>query len=431
MQACVTFPTFGAGLTPLTVTGVVDKDGAQFVGKAWFIYGNSVLNTIGTWTRLAYGMDDLTTRYATGFDETNEFGGKITSTGAGGGLSFIDERGSVFFGGAIERQAYISSASLGQYVITPTVNNRSGDSYVVLVLGGDDLQAKIGTAPTGNVFTVGFAAEAVIAQQQAVTSSPTTSGGSGGGLGWDTRSSNRGTASVAVVAQGGNARYQISTEAASALDLTTLGNVSQTRHISAWGATTFTVSGSGVGGFSYFALGGIKAAAGAALQPAAPGTLVIDTGIKVRAFLILSVDAPASASVRTDIASLCIGVADGTRVGCVWSGDATNGNAALTGARYVSNGHVQLGGTPNAGSTVFTSAAVSVTFVGTEARITWSAVSGAQPQFQWLALGEQVDPVVRLTQLPLEVAYDFGILKPYVVGDGALWATPPPPLPVE
>lgn len=33
---------------------------------------------------------------------------------------------------------------------------------------------------------------------------------------------------------------------------------------------------------------------------------------------------------------------------------------------------------------------------------------------------------VRLTQLPLEIAYDFSILKPYVTGDGLLWNTPPP-----
>lgn len=429
MKACVTFPTFEAGLTPLTVTGVVDKDGAQFVGKAWFIYGNSVLNTIGTWTRLAYGMDDLTTRYATGFDETNEFGGKITSTGAGGGLSFIDERGSVFFGGAIERQAYISSASLGQYVITPTVNNRSGDTYVVLVLGGDDLLAKIGTAPSGQTFTVGFQPEAVIAQGQPNTSTPATSGGGGGSIGWDTRLSNRGTAAVAVVAQGGNARYQIDTGAIAVIDQVTLTAASKT--VSAWSSTGFSISGSGFGGGTYFALGGIKAASGADLQPAAPGVQVIDAGIKIRAFLILSVDAAASASVRTDLASLCIGVADGTRVGCVWTADNKNGNGTLTGARYVSNGHIQVGGTPAAGSTTFTATATAVSFSGTEARITWSAVNGAQPQFLWLALGEQVDPVVRLTQLPLEVAYDFGILKPYVVGDGALWATPPPPLPVE
>lgn len=33
---------------------------------------------------------------------------------------------------------------------------------------------------------------------------------------------------------------------------------------------------------------------------------------------------------------------------------------------------------------------------------------------------------IRLTQLPLEVVYDYSSLDPYVVGAGALWRTPPP-----
>lgn len=33
---------------------------------------------------------------------------------------------------------------------------------------------------------------------------------------------------------------------------------------------------------------------------------------------------------------------------------------------------------------------------------------------------------VRLSQLPLEVAYAYEALRPFVVGEGLLWKTPPP-----
>lgn len=36
-----------------------------------------------------------------------------------------------------------------------------------------------------------------------------------------------------------------------------------------------------------------------------------------------------------------------------------------------------------------------------------------------------VRPPIRLTQLPLEVAYDYAVIQPFVTGNGFLWATPP------
>ena len=381
-----------------TVTGVTNSSGALFIPEVFLIHGNSAADTLATFCRMSYGQDDLISPRGQAFDETAEFGGKIVS-GCAGNKSILDERGSVFFGGAIERQAYISAARLGEFDITYTVNNRTGDSFIVTALGGTDFQGKIGISPTADVYTVGFAPEAVIGQQQAIGSSPpATSGGAGGSLGWATKTSGMGTSAIAVVAQGGNARYQVSTLAGANLDQATLGAISASGTVTDFGSDSFTLSNTSFSGsYSFLAVGGgILARAGIITQPLIPGSVTTITGITNRLVLLMSVGAVASTSVRTDRATLSIGSYDGTTFAAHLVGDATVGNPPSTGFRYLSTADIGLMGTPNGGSTSLTTKVQGAGFSEANSSFTlsFSSVDGTALEWYWLALGETPVPVV-------------------------------------
>lgn len=49
--------------------------------------------------------------------------------------------------------------------------------------------------------------------------------------------------------------------------------------------------------------------------------------------------------------------------------------------------------------------------------------------FEFTVCNAQPPNATRITQLPLEVAYDYADLDPFVKGTGQLWRTPPPTLP--
>lgn len=385
-----------SGIGVQTVTGVTDSTGTLFIPEIFLIHGNSAADTLATFCRVSYGQDDLISPRGQAFDETNEFSGKIVSTGAGN-KSILDERGSVFFGGAIERQAYISAARLGEFDITYTVNNRTGDSFIVTVMGGDDFQGKIGINPTANVYTVGFAPEAVIGQQaDNATSSPTTSGGSNISLGWATKTSGMGTSAVAVIAQGGNARYQVSTLAGATLSMASLGAISTSGTVTDFGGDSFTISGTPfAGSYSFLAVGGgILAKAGIITQPLTSAVVETVTGMTNRLVLLMSVGATASTSVRTDRATLSIGTFDGTTYACHLIGDATVGNPAGTGFRYLSTADVGLMGTPAGGSTSLTTKVQGLGFseANSSFSLNFSQVDGTAMEWYWLALGETPAP---------------------------------------
>ena len=410
MQACVlTIPAKSVGAGVQTVTGIVDHTGAPFVGTLFLFHGNSALNTLQTAYRRSYGTDDgVSVRRGQAVDEVFLFGGKILCSGSSGQYSLLDERSHTSFGGFIERRAYVSAVRLGEIDITYDLNNRTGDSLLLTVLGGSDLLTNVGTlSPT--TLSVGFPPEALIFREQVLSGASTATGGGDGqyGVGWATRLSGQGFSTIRVTGQGGNARYQRS-DLCSALvnggtPLPPVYTPASERTVTSWDALGAVVSGTANGQMQYVACGGIQAAAGVLLQPLVTGLQEVVTGLDNRMVWVSSVGAPANAAVQTDRAEWAFGMlsAAGRQAG-YWCGEDIVGNASLHGARYLSDGDVLRFGTPNGLSTVFTAIAQHGGFSasGLSFSLDWTTVDGVAREWLWLALGDPPPPLVIITPPP-------------------------------
>lgn len=396
--AVVVFPAKGTGAGDQVVTGIVDpRVGEAFVGVGAFFLGNATLNTIEAYSRLSYGLDDGSTRRGQAFDEVWQFNGKIVSSGSGN-VSLLDEAGSVFFGGSIERQAYVSAFALGAMTLTYTKNTRTGDSICALVFGGADLHAEIAINPTGRTYALGWAPAALLTQEQANGSTPATSGGGGGGIGWATRDGGYGAGSIAVLPQGGNARYLAGAEAGAPLSQTFLGLLSDRLLIDAWSDTGFTVDAGYSSTMAMMAFGGtgIAARQGVELLNAENGAQVVQAGIKPRAIVLMSVGAVANDAVDTSIGVLAIGVSDTVNNGGVFTAEDVVGNSALHGVRRLSDAlTLSFPNAPNAGSTTIAAHVYVSGASDTAGTFTLQVVTdGVRRSLRWLVIGEDLDEVV-------------------------------------
>lgn len=393
MQACVKVVAAPSGTGSQTITGVTDRDGNAFQGKLFLIYGNSGLNSLQTFFRQSYGFDDLTHQHGEGSEDSAFAGLKLANTGTAGGSSIVDEQSNFFFGGTVQRFARISASRSGEFDIQYDRNSRTGDSFIVVVLGGDALSALVGRVEgsTNPTITTTFTPVAALFKGQSLFgSSSGTSGGSAMCYGWATNAGEMAASSITVndggIATGDNARYQRSTSAIAEMNGV---SVIDERAVLAWNADGFQMSGGSSSRIAYAALGGCLAKAGTLTQ----GDTVITTGLNNRLVILVSVGAPASTAVRTDMAMWTFGLMDGTRQAAYYCGeDVSFDTNALHGARYLSNVDALLIGTPAAGSTTFSAKAQMVSLGNGSFELAWSVNDGSANEVLWLALGDPLVP---------------------------------------
>lgn len=396
MKRCIKLVTAKASLGSgvQTVTDIVDPtDGLPFEGKfAWLIAGYFLENTFRAWFNYNQGFDNAVVHHGMGTGEIEQFGTRIASSG-GGNRSLVDIGGNAFFGGDIFRKAYVSAFRSGELDITYDTNDRTGDVFILVVVGGTDLSVAIGEAVAGATSTT-FEPKGIIFKNQLnASSSPTVSGGGLGSFGLAANDYNNGTLDFIMESPGGpNGRYQRVDKAVSRLSSSTV--VAAEAAVTAWDPTGFTL-GAGVFGASYAAFGGadIRAASGNEVQEIATGEVDINTGIACRLFIAASVGKTAGTTIDTTQAEISIGVFDGTNQLRSWAGESQS-LPSLTGARYVDQAGLLGFATPAAGATTFNSSLTGVS-VDTHTgivKLNWASTDGALREWFWLALGEGVEP---------------------------------------
>ena len=417
VQACVLTFNVRSGTGTQTVTGVVDQNGNPFVGKFFFILGGQVavdtLTAGGSANVNSYiwdmGVDNGTYAGASAQgDNVFQFPPtKIASGGVGNGGAFLDFQSDIFFGGTQQRNGYVSAIRSGEFDITFTLNNRTGDAYMVAVLGGD---VDVNLYPTGvasqttmrggttypTVSTPKGLWTLQVQAPQAARNSPTTgAGGGASGFGFQTVDGSKGYISGIVgnfsQSGGANSRYQSTAEASADIGLT-VGSDTNKLSVATWGSSDFTTdvtTATGNGRIPVaFSGASVRCASGAFTQVTATGTQTIDTGINPRLLLFLTVGAPANAAVQVGTSMLTVGMGTPTQQHCFWTAESATGSP-LTGARYLASNAVLKFGDPAGASSTLANVATlsSVTTDGT-VTLTWSSVSGAANQILWFALGE-------------------------------------------
>ena len=183
-----------------------------------------------------------------------------------------------------------------------------------------------------------------------------------------------------------------------------------------------------MGTCNLFAFSGVSANSVSVALRATPGQQVVDLGIPLRWVKVVTVGRGVGAAVDATQAQLCVGWADGTRQSCAWIGETQSANP-ITGAREIFDAAIAMISPSAAGGSTTFDVAVSV--VGMDAgtgllTLDVSQTDGGDYELVIFALGDATFPPVRLTQLPLEAAYDYAILRPFMKSGGAVWNTPPP-----
>lgn len=413
VQACVlTFTAITASSGVQTITGVVDTDGNEFIGRTFLFYNGAVGNN-----SLAYGSSfGHAYAFNTGIDmgdgrggssgtaDTTQFGVTISSGGSGYGYSLLDVGANAFFGGDINRLARVTAVRLGEFDITYNINTFGGDSVVCVILGGDSLEITEGydptnlqtipttSAPVGVVFT---RCQTPISTPPAYGSATGAGGGGGAGIGWSTRDDAI-NESMHILGQGytTNVRYQRSTLTCVDVNPTTyVGQYGLT--VASWGANSFTMSAGLNSGNSALAFSGSNVAARSGLltQPLIGGTQTVDTGILPRLVILASYGAAPSTTALTDQAEIVVGFGSGNGQGSYWAGESGI-SPTLKGARYSSNSSVLRFGSVNGASTTFSAVAsfAGITEHDGSFTLTWEAVDGVQRQVLWFVLGEATLP---------------------------------------
>ena len=400
MKAYTTaFAAKGTGSGTQTITGVVDEHGTAFTPVLFLFHGSSTLNTLVAKYDRAHGFDDGTTAFGECMAENEASGGKISSYFSSGVSSIVNGTAAAINGGTNTRFAHVSAVASGQFTLTYDTNTLTGDVIFVTVLGGTDLEQAIGwtNANSSTAITTGIQSNVVLLKAQTLTPGQANGNPNAGsnplGFGWQIAGAsptftpgNQGTTAAEPLSQSTNRRYQSDAHAIA----TSTG--SSARSVSAFGATSFTLSGSG--SYGYAALGGIQAAAGTLTQPAAAGFQSIDTGINPKVIFFQSADCTANGE-QTTSAVIAIAASDGTRQIGYWAGEVTPDNTLpLNCASYLSDSTVLRFGTPAGTGTTFTSvgAVSSINRTTGSVLLNWSLCDGTQRQVYWLALGDALGP---------------------------------------
>jgi len=404
VQACVLTFSPRSGTGTQTVTGVVDKDGNNFVGKVFYVIsGKTSLNTLGAqafgnYASLSMGIDNGTIRGAQGFYDTQQFTtSKIASVNASSNSWLLDGGANAFGGGDKFRQAYITAIASGSFTITYLQNDRTGDACTVLILGGSDLTVDLinSTAPSNTYSTSGAPIGMLTMSTSGFNNTGSVTTGSGGGqfgIAWDTKDSGRGISLNYIRTNAGNSRYQSTSYSSAAIDYVST-TVTSTSLINTWGASSFKTGSSPIGPTSVFSGTNVRVAAGSFNQPASDGTQTINLGIYAAAVILSSVGTTTSAVSDLTQATHTIGWGTPTSSTCMWNGESGNSGGTMTGTRYLKTGAVLQFATPNGSSTTFHSTA-TITSIdsGGNMTLSWSGTDGTQREIIWFAIGSQALP---------------------------------------
>lgn len=396
----------GSGGTPVvqTISNVRDKAGNLFTGRLAVVWNaNAILNAItntGNAYGVNWGIDNGVIGCAGGDADIYQFGSlKVCSAGATTRFSVLDTGANAFFGGDIFRAAYVSAFRLGEFDITYDLNTRTGDTFLVTILGGDTLNIDIASG-TVNVAHATVAEPVAMMAMRTILGASATKGGSngaGGGpmtWGWDTKMGTRGSVVHFVGNQSSNARGQRNDTFAANCDLASYQ--SGFPIVSVWGSNSYTISGStGSIGVSQVAFSGldVRANSGVFTQLLSPGRYSFDTQINPK-WVMFAGDgvAPASNTLQTDLAEIALGWTDGTRQGGSWHGENVVGNSVpLRGARFFSDASLlRFASAINGASTTF-GAIAEIIEVRSDGIVTinWSTVDGLAREIRWFALGER------------------------------------------
>lgn len=404
VQACVLTFSPRSGTGTQTVTGVVDKDGNNFVGKVFYVIsGKTSLNTLGAQTfgnyaSLSMGIDNGTIRGAQGFYDTAQFTtSKVASVNASSNSWLLDGGANAFGGGDKFRQAYITAIASGSFTITYVQNDRTGDACTVLILGGSDLTVDlINSAASNTTYSTSGAPIGMLALNTSGfnnTGSVTTgSGGGQFGVAWDTKDSGRGISLNYIRTNAGNSRYQSASYSSATIDYAST-TVTATSLINTWGASSFKTGSSSIGPASVFSGANVRVAAGSFNQPATDGTQTINLGINAAAVILSSVGTTTSAVSDLAQATHTIGWGTPTNSTCMWNGESGTTGGTMTGTRYLKTGAVLQFATPNGTSTTFHSTAtITAIDSGGNMTLSWSGTDGTQREILWFAVGGVATP---------------------------------------
>lgn len=443
MQACVlTFDT-RSGTGTQVISGVVDKDGTPFEGKVFIAVGGYSATDVlgvqafGNYATMTMGVDNGTVRSAQSRSETVQFTtNKAVSTGDSANSFLLDTGANAFFGGDNFRQAYITSVSAGSFTLTYTTNDRTGDSYMVLVLGGSDLTVDLIASILGShTYATSAVPRGVVAFHTSGSGFNNTGGmttGAGGGqygIAWDTPTSGRGGAWFDMRTNGGNARYQ------TALYSTALFSASSTavtrqNAVAAWGASDFTTGTYTLG--PVVALGGtdIRCTAGSFNQPTTDGQQTIELGVNAAAVLFSGTGTATTTAADLSMGTLTVGMMTATDAANFWTGETLGFGGTLTGTRMLTTGSVMTFAVPNGASTVFgpTATVVSLSSTGTLV-LEWTGTDSTAREVLWFAMGTASDNAITVNKTivgppaSLAATFDFtttGGLTPstFTLGDG-------------
>lgn len=414
IQSCVLTvePITGTG-TQALVNVVVDRAGNPFTPTFFIIqsgYAAADTLTFGPTypTNMVTdfrGVDNGTLRSASCPATSNNVGGKIGGLAESlGDYSILDYECRAAFGGDLVRQAKIANISLGGFEIVYDQNDRTGDVLLITCFGGADLTVEpdaTGALVNGTYTTSAKPQGLLYLNVPVMASSGATGTGTGqwaSGWGWESRASAaRGGAFFREVNQGTN--YVGQRTDAICIDIDTSGALDARRPVvSAWGDLDYTISGSAATGIDGLVLAfcgaSVITACGVLTQPTSTGLQNFTTGINAKWIMFVSTGRASTTAVNDPEYQMVRGWADGTTQSCVWIGDSTPGNAGpFTGARYLSTVNILNFGTPDAGSTFFTSSArlTDLSSIGA-AQLTWDSVDGVEREILWFAMGEAVSP---------------------------------------
>lgn len=403
MKACAVIITPAAGTGVQTFSGFNDKNGAPFVPKVFMPIGIGPKDSVAQYWSWAYGFDDGITHVGENCDEGPAVGLKDVAAGTSGDYSILKYLDQLSFGGRFLTWAKITAIRSGQIDVQFDLNDSPGDSYIMVALGGDELDyAIINTNGTG-VISPGFEPVAVINRLNRSFSGTSTGGGSlGNNIGFATKSDGHtGSASAVVcagdISSGDNAIYQDITNAWSLVGGTflapvnTFGRVSKA--VSSWNSTSFTLTGDSQP-TGTLALGGIQATSGSWTEPASDGNLDIDTTIDRKIVIFVSTGQTSFGSINNGAAQFVIGVYDCVNNVSVWTGESYVGDtgASLLGARSLSSSKVIQFATANGDSTTFANKATASLLSGTKVRLAFTNTDGTQRKGIWLALGDLFVP---------------------------------------
>ncbi len=386
-----------------TVTGVQDPTGS-FIGECViFQSGWVAVNTVtsgaagvGTYTD-SRGVDTGTIRSAlsaSGLYSPFNFKAQDGAQSLGDD-SLVNCISDTFGSGVIDRSAKITAFRSGEFDLTYTTNNRTGDTVIAIVIAEIDITF---TSDTNGTKTTPSKPQGILAIPTRVpASSGGTSVGTGGHnvpWGFATRDGDYGTACLNVVNQGSNFSAQLATAFSSGVDGSGVLAGDQPT-ISAWNDTSVVVANSASGGLGVpcvFSGDDVRCAGG----HFAEGTASFDTGISAGLLFFLSVGySTPGVTVHSPVGQMASGWATGhsvvTQVG-YWAGEKTNGNTGTGfGARYLSDDSVIRLGSPNGASTTYTSV-MDVTSIGTDGIVDlhWGTTSGDGSVIWWFAIGEAI-----------------------------------------